>query len=484
MKKVFFAALGAAIVFASSCKKDSQDSFGSVQKELVTGAIVDTLKGNITVNTTVTKTTYLKGIVFVKPGVTLTVNAGVTIKGSNGPTGVDSTQLQNAKGTLIVERGAKLIANGTASSPIIWTSEQTSGSKDFGDWGGIVINGNSHVVTALGASTNINEAFAGFVQNTGNRFTYGNATPNSVDNSGSITYNRIEFAGGTVTAANREVNGLTLCGVGSGTTINHVEVSNSGDDAFEFFGGSVNVNYLLSFGNKDDDYDFDEGYNGRLQFIIAYRTDLADNSGSQIIELDNNSTSTIHAGRPRTLPFIANATFIGPSSLTPRAFNLAGAPIASSFFANTIFVRRSGLLRFLNSVVSPGALPNLFTTTPTTNASFLLAPTAPDASAVLNNLFEPGVASQKVRLASNEGNPSITTYNSALETQFSSYNTSFLANYAAFKLGAALQPIAGSPALSGGFNLGAYGFVATTQRGAVRTTDIWTAGSWISTAIH
>ena len=484
MKKVLFAATAAAVVFASSCKKESKETLGSTQKELVTGSLVDTLKGNITVNTTVTRTTYLKGIVYVKPGVTLTVNAGVTIKGSFETTPTpDLINLENNKGTLIVEKGAKLIANGTATSPIVWTSEKDAGSRDFGNWGGIVLLGQAPITTATGATSNTFEAFTALPNESGQN-NYGGT--NAADNSGSITYNRIDFAGGVVAAQNREVNGLTLCGVGSGTVLHHVEVSNSGDDAFEFFGGTVNADHLLSYGNKDDDFDFDEGYNGRLQFIIGYRTDLADNSGSKLIELDNNSASAVFAGRSRTLPFIANATLIGPSSLTPRANDLAGNPIASPRFDQAIHVRRAGTIRFLNSIVSTSAYNATFMSTPSTDGSFFLDPTAAGASAVLNNLFEPATSAQKVRLASIEGDPAFPTssYNSALEARFTANGNSFLANYAAFKLGGALNPLTGSPALSGGFNLGPYGFVGTTQRGAVRSTDVWTAGSWLSIAIH
>lgn len=471
MKKIIFAAAGALALFATSCKKENLDQG---QKELVVSSVVDTLKGDITVNTTVTKTTYLKGLVYVKPGVTLKVNAGVTIKGSQGGTTFDLVNLENNKGTLIVEKGAKLVANGTASNPIIWTSEKAAGSRNFGDWGGIVLLGNAPIITSTGAATNIFEALT-TVPNTGGRNSYGGTS--ATDNSGSMTYNRIDFAGGVVVAANREVNGLTLCGVGSGTTLKYIEVSNSGDDAFEFFGGTVNASYLLSYANKDDDYDFDEAYAGNLQFIIAYRTQLADNSGSEMIELDNNATATV--GASKTLPFIVNATLIGPSALAP----IVTSPV--SRFDGAVYVRRSGLIRLANSLVIAQAMPTAFASSPTTNAQLLLAPTATGASAVVNNLFQANVDSTRVVQDLNEGNPIVpAVLNTGLIAQFTTYSNNFLTNFAAFKLGAALQPVTGSPALAGGMNLAAYGFVGTTQRGAVRTTDIWTAGAWISTATN
>ena len=491
MKKIIYAALCVATLFATSCKKEVLEQG---QKELVVSGVVDTLKGNITVNTTVTKTTYLKGLVYIKPGVTLKVNPGVTIKGSNGGATFNLTNLENNKGTLIVEKGAKLIANGTASSPIVWTSEKVAGQRDFGDWGGIVILGNAPIISSTGATNNIFEALTD-IPNTGGRNNYGGTS--TTDNSGSITYNRIDFAGGVISAANREVNGLTLCGVGSGTTLKYIEVSNSGDDAFEFFGGTVNASYLVSFGNKDDDYDFDEAYTGRLQFIIAYRNSLADISGSSMIELDNNASANVFG--TKTLPFIANVTLIGPASAVVRTTNLSGNPIEGSHFDAGIYVRRSGLIRLANSLIIAQAMGSAFACTPTTYDNLFLSPTALGASAVVCNLLESSVGNinngliqssygSVAALYSNESNPILlpeTLYNNGdLLRKFENNSNAFLRNYASFKLGAALNPLNFSPALNGGINLAAYGFVGTTQRGAVRSTDIWTAGSWISTDIH
>lgn len=478
MKKIIFAAVGALALFAISCKKENLDQG---QKELVVSGVVDTLKGDITVNTTVTKTTYLKGLVYVKPGVTLTVNAGVTIKGSLGGVTFDLVNLENNKGTLIVEKGAKLVANGTATSPIVWTSERNAGSRDFGDWGGIVLLGNAPILTTTGAATNIFEALTA-VANTGGRNSYGGTTAN--DNSGSMMYNRIDFAGGVVVAAGREVNGLTLCGVGSGTTIKYVEVSNSGDDAFEFFGGTVNASYLVSFGNKDDDYDFDEAYNGRLQFIIAYRNDLADNSGSEMIELDNNASAGVFG--TKTLPFIANATLIGPGSSVPRATNTAGVALTGSRFDGGVYVRRSGLIRLANSLIIAQAMPCALASTATTDLQLRTDPTLADASALVNNLWQLNDTLRVVKDA-NEGNPIVVlpmVQNAALAAFIPTWGNTFLANQAAFKLGGALHPLTGSPALTGGMNLASFGFVGTSQRGAVRTTDIWTAQPWISIATN
>ncbi len=280
MKKYLLGALGIAALFTVSCKKDLIEN--DVQKPFIPGVSVDTLVGNISSNVTLTRTTYLKGIVLVDSLVTLTVNPGVTIIGSAGGIVPDLVNFENNKGTLIVRRGARLIANGTASQPIVWTSAQPAGSRNFGDWGGVVILGKATTVTATGGAEGLYEAFR--LASNPVPFTYGSATPDDNDNSGSMRYNRIEFAGGVVLEANREVNGLTLCGVGRNTVLDFIEVSNSGDDAFEFFGGRVNAKHLLAWNTKDDDYDFDEGYVGNLQFIIAFRGDLADNSGETVFD--------------------------------------------------------------------------------------------------------------------------------------------------------------------------------------------------------
>lgn len=484
MKKVLFAALGFAAVL-TSCKKVDQKT--DLQKPLIVGATLDTLRGDILVNTTVTKNTFLDGIVYVRPGVTLTVNAGITIYGKTTAFGTtpDLVNLTNNKGTLVVERGARLMAVGTPTQPIIWTSYNTflNQPRNVGDWGGPVLLGAAPIVTATGAATNDFEAFA-LLQN--GRNNYGGT--NAADNSGTIIYNRFEFGGGTVTAANAEVNGFTLCGVGSGTTIHHIEVANAGDDGFEFFGGTVNGDHLLSYSNKDDDFDFDEGYRGNLQFIIAYRSDLADNSGSEMIELDNNSASAAFPGKLRTRPFIANATFIGPASATARV-NPGGTSQAGRFDGGT-YTRRNGRLVLLNSLVIAQAMPTAFATTATTNASFFgpRPPLDDDSSAVLYNIFQAPSATPVV-IDLNESNPIVTpgiaVDNTLINDLGAKFNTS-LATFADFRLGGFLENQATSPSKTGGTNLAALGlpFVGTSERGGVISTDVWTNSPWISIALN
>ncbi len=484
MKKIFLGALGVAALFTVSCKKDliSED----VQKPLIVGATVDTLVGTISVNTTLTKTTYLKGIVFVDTLVTLTVNPGVTIKGSIGGAVPDLVNLDLNKGTLIVRRGGKLVANGTPSQPIVWTSEKAAGTRNYGDWGGIVILGKASIVTATGASENTFEAFS--LASNPVPFRYGGgALSIDADNSGSLKYNRIEFAGGVVLEANKEVNGLTLCGVGSGTTLDWVEVSNSGDDAFEFFGGRVNAKHLLSFGNKDDDYDFDEGYVGNLQFIIAYRNDLADNSGSEFIELDNNSATATFAGKAVTRPTIANATFIGPSSLTVRTGS-------GGRFDGGVYVRRAGKIYFANSIVYADVLPAAIGVTPSTRVNIDNLPGSSDPAYIRYNMWQT-VSATPVTWDNDESNAIVDGTATAVPDFVlidtlgnSTQKNSAYASLAAMGVNAGtLQLLPGSPAKTGGLSLTFIDpfFTNTIQRGAVIDTDPWTiSGTWISIAVN
>jgi hypothetical protein len=486
MKKLILGAMGAAALFAVSCKKDIK--VDSLEKPLIPGATVDTLVGNITVNTTLTKTTYLRGIVFVDSLVTLTVNPGVTIIGSPGAATPDLNNLSNNKGVLFVRRGGKLIANGTATSPIVWTSSKSAGTRNFGDWGGIVLAGSAPIKTTSGATTNIYEAFAAALPADQPKFQYGGT--NAADNSGSIRYNRIEFAGGTVLAANQEVNGLTLAGVGNGTTLDYIEVSNSGDDAFEFFGGTVNAKHLISFGNKDDDYDFDEAYLGNLQFIIAYRNDLADNSGSAFIESDNNSGAvSFFPGTNFTRATIANATFIGPSSLTVRAGS-------GGRFDGGIYFRRNSRINFANSLVICDSLPVAIGVTPTSRPNIDNLVGAVDPSFFRNNVFQTYSANAVV-WDDDESNPigvgtDLTATARPDNVLIGVLGAPAQANTALptpadFKLNAFLVPQAGSPGLAGGLSLTFLNpfFTNTTQRGGVITTDQWTTvGTWISTAIN
>ena len=212
---------------------------------------------------TLKKGTYtLKGWVYIASGAELTIEPGTVIKGD-----------KTTKAALIAERGGKLIAQGTASDPIVFTSAQPAGSRRPGDWGGIIICGK--------AKNNQNEMQI----EGGPRTKHGG--DNDSDNSGVLSYARIEFAGNPF-KADQEINGLTLGSVGSGTKIDHVQVSYSNDDSFEWFGGAVNCKYLVAYKGWDDDFDTDNGFSGKVQFGLSVRDPrLADQSQSNGFESDN-----------------------------------------------------------------------------------------------------------------------------------------------------------------------------------------------------
>lgn len=270
-------------------------------------APTSTITGDISTNTSISGVVYLDGIVHVKNNATLTIAAGTIIRCR--PNDVSLTP-----GTLIITKGSKIQAQGTASQPIVFTSNNTvSNGRNPGDWGGIVILGNG-VINTGGVSTNPNVSkVEGFATTDPLRY-YGGT--NDADNSGVLSYVRIEFAGVALDPlqSNSEINGLTLGGVGSGTKIDHVQVSFCGDDAFEWFGGTVDAKYLIAYRTTDDDFDTDFGFRGRVQFGLGVKDpniwDAISGGASNGIESDNNGTSP-YLALPLTKPVFSNFTFIG-----------------------------------------------------------------------------------------------------------------------------------------------------------------------------
>lgn len=280
------------IIISSCTKKDDETN---VTPETGNRVI---LQGNITTNTVLkaADTVVLKGYVYVQSGASITFEAGTIVRS-------DVTE----KGALIIERGAKIYANGTASSPVVFTSGKAAGSRTPGDWGGIIL---------LGKATT-NRSTEPTIEGGVGR-PYGGTDDN--DNSGSMTYVRIEFAG-IAAQPGSEINGLTFGGVGRGTTIEHVQALYSNDDAFEFFGGTVNCKYLIAFATADDDYDFDFGYRGQIQYAISYRDPAFVDGGDagNGVECDNDGSSS--TATPYTKPILSNITFVGPNGAANTAAN-------------------------------------------------------------------------------------------------------------------------------------------------------------------
>lgn len=264
---------------------------------------------SITGTVVLTKTTryLMTGFNYVQNGGKLVIPEGTVILGDF-----------ETKGTLIIQRGGKIFANGTADAPIIFTSEKPAGSRAAGDWGGVIILGRSAINTSTGADSAEIEGFG-----PGLGPIYGGQPVINDDSSGVFRYVRLEFPGINLTGiSGNEINGLTMGGVGSRTIIEYVMVSYSGDDSFEWFGGNVNCNHLIAYKGLDDDWDCDNGYRGKIQFGLSVRDkDIADVSSSNGFEIDNNNNSPSNTNGPRTRPFFSNMTVVGPFETTSTPVN-------------------------------------------------------------------------------------------------------------------------------------------------------------------
>jgi hypothetical protein len=254
---------------------------------------------NITTNTTWTagNVYLLQGQIYVKNNATLTIEPGTIIMGDKSIQGSG----------LFITKGAKLMAVGTATAPIVFTSNQAVGSRAAGDWGGIILLGK-----AANNQTNGIANIEGLAPTTDTEFG-GGLTPDNNDNSGKLKYVRIEFPGYAY-QTDKEINGLTLGSVGSATELDYIQVSFSNDDAYEWFGGTVNARHLVSYRNLDDDFDTDFGFSGNVQFgLIVRDPDIADNpavSTSEGFESDNDATGSTN--NPQTNATFSNVTAIGP----------------------------------------------------------------------------------------------------------------------------------------------------------------------------
>ncbi len=254
---------------------------------------------NITVNTTWTanNTYLLQGQIYVKNGATLTIEPGTVILGDKATPGSG----------LFITQGSMLVANGTVNNPIVFTSNQAPNARAAGDWGGIILMGQAANNQPTGIAN-----IEGIAPTADTQYG-GGSSPDDADNSGSLSYVRIEFPG-YVYQTDKEINGLTLGSVGSGTTLNHIQVSFSNDDAYEWFGGTVNAKYLVSYRNLDDDFDTDNGFRGKVQFgLIVRDPNIADNpsiSTSEGFESDNDASGS--TSTPKTAAIFSNITAIGP----------------------------------------------------------------------------------------------------------------------------------------------------------------------------
>lgn len=409
--------------------------------------------GKIAQNTTWTASNryLLSGYVFVTPGATLTIEPGTIIQGrvSSG----------SSAAALVVSRGARINAAGTAQRPIIFTSEldQLNGNlteRDTGLWGGVVILGNASInsrANGAAAGTPAQDQVEGFSV-TGDDvglITFGGT--DDADNSGTFRYVSIRHGGAVIGTAN-EINGLTLGGVGSGTTIEYVEVFANKDDGFEWFGGTVNAKYLVSAFNNDDAFDFDQGFRGNLQYLFAILGDIGSDFGDKGFEWDGATTPLTASPKAKTT--VANATIIGASTAGKLSYALNIRDSAEALVFNSVFVNFEKMVDLENDV-DDGPNP---------------------APIFKNNIFFSQVAANNTALGLN-ARPTGTVDATALIGDATNSIVSPALRNIAYTATRALdpRPAAGSPALTGAGTFSGSGLTQTDFRGAFKDTN-WAAG--------
>lgn len=289
----------------------------------------EVLTGIINTNTTLvnTKTYLLNSRVYVTNNATLTIEPGTIIRGGIGD--IDYC------GTLIITKGAKIIAEGTEKAPIIFTSDKAASVRKPGNWGGIVIMGNAPVNKIqkdnkyLLRDFNLDSTYAAY------------GGDKIEDNSGILKYIRIEYSGKKINGS-KEINALTFAGVGKNTVVNHIQVSYSNADAFQFIGGEVNMNNLISFRADDDDFDFSEGVQATISNSIAIRHPFSSGSGnSRCFEIDSyDKVENANLTKKLTNVKANNITFVNIEE------NNQG------LVREAIYLKENASLSFTNSVVS------------------------------------------------------------------------------------------------------------------------------------
>jgi hypothetical protein len=333
LKSIVFSLVVAFMVIGfHSCSQDDEFSPETVKTRALVTIPANTV---ISANTTWSSANeyLLAGKVWVSNGATLTIQAGTLIRGAYNSNPVNAS-------ALIITRGSRLVADGNANNPIIMTAEASHQVK--GGWGGLVILGNAQI------NQTPNQLIEGISTGSvpsGVDATYGtNVTTYNNEDSGVLRYVRVEYAGAAISPAN-ELNAFTFGGVGSGTTVEYCQAYYGADDAFEFFGGRVNAKYLIATACDDDAFDFDFGYQGKIQFAVAtIDPNAAYSSDPNGIECDNNGSGS--GATPFTHPVLSNLTIVGTSN-----GQIAGGGNPTGYLHNGARFRRNTQYTLVNSIV-------------------------------------------------------------------------------------------------------------------------------------
>lgn len=368
MRTVFRLIAGAALIcMLHACKKDAEPTG-------ITGPVAELPEGITRDRTLHSDTTYLlTGNLSVSNNAILTIEPGTVIKLKPGA---------NNASSILIARGSKIMAEGTADKPIVFTSGNPPGERIHGEWGGLYIFGDAPVSAydelTGGAATELKIPYIS------NEFTGGGNDPN--DNSGVLKYVRIEFGG----SAGGTNYGLGCIGVGAGTVIEHVQCSYSGASGFGFYGGTVNARHLVTFSDRLAGFVYANGYKGKQQFIVSYKHPYFANAGSWISTCDAVLTVNDILTYPlieSTRPVISNLTAIGPynhpgynpsqpwnaavnvingSSLALRNSVLVGMPKGGIKFSDDAAALhlQSGVTTFSNNLVHSNVPEDAFTLDP------------------------------------------------------------------------------------------------------------------------
>lgn len=458
MKKLLIVLIGAGFLF-NSCRKIEVDGTPSDPTNPSTENTI--LEGRISENRTLhAQNIYkLRGLVYVTNGAILTIEPGTRIVGESG-----------RNGGLIITRSCKIIADGTADKPIIFTSESATPAR--GDWAGVVILGNAPTNSSFNGVQGVGEIEGG-VNNSDGLGLYGTPSTqqqNPADNSGILRYVRIEYAGYAF-LPDKEINGLTFGGVGSQTIVDNVQVSYANDDSFEWFGGTVNCKHLISYRALDDDFDTDNGFAGKVQFGISFRdSSVADISKSEAFESDNNSVGGTTA--PQTAVVFSNMTVMGPRATLANNGN--------SLFVWGAQIRRNSSMSLFNSIIMgypTGLYIDATTGTPTDN-------NIPNSLLIQNTIIAGCPTPLLYSLGSNTNVPATPNTTATITAWFNtpSYGNSILTNNSDVGLTAPFNynapdfnPTPGSAAASGAnfSHAKLAGLTSVTYKGACDVGDTW-----------